>query len=340
MKILIVQLRRVGDILLTTPVIRYLASACPGAQIDFLCEPMGRPVLERHPLLRRLRLYDKNDPWGEIRRIRAERYDAVLDFMGNPRTRLLTLLSGARWRAGFRRGLRSVFYNIRAPGSPAPEYVPMGKMRLARAWLRRAGLPSPEPTALRPELHLAPEDEDFAADWAAQEGVGNGAFFVAAPAHRHPVRAWRSAGFRSAIDRLQKSRNWPGFLAWGPGEEKVAEETRAGVQPAIRLLPPTHLRQMAAIFRRARLVLTNDSGAMHLAVAVGTPTVTIYGPTRPADWNPSLAGVGPRDAVVTADGVPCLGCHLNACPVGHLCMEQVDANRVVEACEYVLKENR
>ena len=83
-------------------------------------------------------------------------------------------------------------------------------------------------------------------------------------------------------------------------------------------------------------MVTNDSGAMHLAVAAGAPTVTIYGPTRPIDWNPSLAGAGPRDRAITANGVSCLGCHLLTCPVGHICMTKLDEARVIAACETVL----
>lgn len=339
MKILIVQLRRVGDILLTTPVVNYLKTAIPDAQIDFLCEPMGRAVLETHPGLRRLLIYDKKRPLKEILQIRKQGYDVVLDFLNNPRTRLLTFLSGAQWRVGYENGLRSVFYNIRARGLPVPEYVPLRKIRMVRAWLTKAGLASPEPRSFRPELNLSKEDETFAASWAAQQGVEKEPFFVAVPAHRHPVRAWRADGFREICERLCRERGWRGFVAWGPGEEKIAAQVRSGIEDKVALLPPTNLRQMAAILKRGRLVVTNDSGAMHLSVAVGTRTVTIYGPTRPVDWNPSLAGDTGGDIAIAADGVDCLGCQLNECPVGHLCMERLDSKRVYEACERALKES-
>jgi ADP-heptose:LPS heptosyltransferase len=101
------------------------------------------------------------------------------------------------------------------------------------------------------------------------------------------------------------------------------------------------MRQMGAIFKNARLLVTNDSGAMHLAVAVDTPTVTIYGPTRPIDWNPSLTKEAPKnhDVALTAENVDCLGCHRDSCPVGHLCMTKLDEKTVMEAVNKILEVN-
>lgn len=335
MRILIIQLRRIGDILLTTPVISYLRQVIPEAEIDFLAEPMGTAVLETYPHLSKFLKYDRDRPLDQIRRIRGRGYTAVLDFMNNPRSTLLTALSGARWRVGFKTGHRALLYNVAPPVPVDPEYVPLRKLRMTQWFLRTAGLPAPQPQSIRPQLHLTPDDRVFADTWMAKEGLTRGQFAVLAPAHRHPIRAWRSDGFRSTALDLKKRGLRP-YLAWGPGEEGVMADVRRGHEGEIGLLPLTTLRQMAAIFEPAAVVVTNDSGAMHLAVSVGTPTVTVYGPTRPIDWNPSLAQVGSRDAALTAEGVPCLGCHLHDCPVGHICMTKLPAARVIEACEAVL----
>jgi len=335
MRILVLQLRRIGDILLTTPVLSYLKSAVPGAEVDFLAEPMGKTVLETHPKLDGLLIYDRAHPVRQISIVRRRRYDVVIDFMNNPRSSYLTALSGARWKVGFNTGARSALYNVAPPVPTEPEYVPMRKLRLARAWLQAAGLPAPEPESIRPELFLADADKAFAAEWIRKEGLASGSYAVLAPAHRHPIRAWRAEGFRAVALALKQKGIRP-FLAWGPGEEGVMQAVRAGHDTEIGLLPLTTLRQMAAIFAKARLVVTNDSGAMHLAVAAGSPTVTIYGPTRPVDWNPSMAGAGPRDRAINAQGVPCLGCHLLTCPVGHICMTELPEARVIAACESVI----
>jgi ADP-heptose:LPS heptosyltransferase len=338
MRILVIQLRRIGDILLTTPVLSYLKAAVPGATVDFLCDPMGKTILETNPNVDDLIIHDKKHRLREFRMIRARRYDAVLDFLNNPISTYITAFSGARWRVAYRTGPRAVLYNVTPAVPVEPEYVPLRKIRLARAWLNAAGLPSPSPSAdaSRPKLYLADADRNFARDWMSAERLNRGGYAVLAPAHRHGIRAWRPEGYRAVALDL-KRRGFQPYLAWGPGEEGVMAEVRRGHEDDIRLLPPTSLRQMAAIFELAAVVVTNDSGAMHLAVSVGTPTVTIYGPTRPVDWNPSLAGVGPSDRALSASGVSCLGCHLLKCPVGHICMKELSDETVIAACASLLR---
>jgi ADP-heptose:LPS heptosyltransferase len=95
--------------------------------------------------------------------------------------------------------------------------------------------------------------------------------------------------------------------------------------PGGRIIPDASLRQMAALLNQCKMVVTNDNGPMHLAVAAGTPTVTIYGPTDPASWNPG----GPRHRVLQAAGLRCLGCNLNHCPFGHECMTGITPGQVL-----------
>ncbi len=338
MKILVIQLRRVGDILLTTPVLSFLKKAIPNATIDFLSEAGGASVLETNPQLDNLLIYKKGKSWSEIKMVRSKQYDVVLDFMNNPRSALLTGLSGARWRVGFRHSVRSIFYNICLPVPADPEYVPQRKLRLVRYWLEKAQVPIPVGVSGRPQLYFSRDDEDFATSWFEQEKIRKGNFMVIAPVHRHPIRSWRWEGFRDVGLKLVQDKKLKVYLAWGPGEEELISQVRKGVEDKLGMLPPTSLRQMGAIFKKARLVLTNDSGAMHLAVATGTPTVTIYGPTRPIDWNPSLSQEGStQDIVLTASGVPCLGCHLLKCPIGHLCMKQLSEEEIFKACSQILK---
>jgi len=84
---------------------------------------------------------------------------------------------------------------------------------------------------------------------------------------------------------------------------------------------------MGALMARCQWMITNDNGPMHLATAVGTPTLTIYGPTEPLSWNPG----GPKNRVLTAEGLRCLACNLNQCPFAHECMSLVTPERVLQA---------
>lgn len=340
MNILVIQLRRIGDILLTTPAVAYLRQVLPGAQIDFLCEPAGLNVLESNKAIRQIHVYASESPLDAIRQVRYRRYDVVIDFMNNPRSRLLTGLSGAKWRVGFAGGPRGWLYNVRMSVLTEPEYVPKRKIRLIQHWLRGMGKAAPDPITVRPVLVVNDDEKKFADQWLKENGLSSRQFAVMAPAQRHETRQWRPQGFAEVGRRLATECLVPVFLGWGPGEENLMKEVQRLSNDSVKLLPPTTMRQMAAIFRHAKFLLTNCSGPMHTAVAVGTPTVTIYGPTRPVDWNPSLADAASKetDLVLTADGVPCLGCHLNRdCPSSHACMMKLDADKVFKICQYLIK---
>jgi ADP-heptose:LPS heptosyltransferase len=318
MNILLIQPRRIGDVLLTTPVLAYLRKVLPTAKLHFLLEKSVVPLLKNNPHLDHVVLYDPKKSWAEMRRIRAMKFDAVLDFMANPRTSYISFASGARWRASWSRYPRSLFYNVRPSEAPA-EYSPLKKIRLTDAFLARIGVTPKAPTQLRPQVFLSEDERQFARAWMADQGLRPKQFFLMAPAFRHRERSWSLEGYRTVALRLAERLGKKPFLFWGPNEESVMSEVRRGAEERILLLPPTSMREMAAIFEHASFLLTNDSGAMHTAVAVNTPTATFYGPTKPVDWNPSLAGHGPRD-------VP-------------LDMKTVTVDQVVQVCEKLSKEN-
>jgi len=338
MKILVVQLRRLGDILLTTPVLPYLKSIFPNAQVDFLTEPPGKQVLDTNPHITNLLIYNKKQPFKEIKRIRKKNYDFVFDFLNNPRSRLLTFFSGARYRVGRRLGYRSLFYNVRVSPPNNPCYVPLGKIKMIQGALSQLKINFGEPKTIRPQLYLTPDDENFAHRWEKKELGIKATFCILVPTHRHPIRRWKWEYFRELGLKISQEKKISVFLAYGPGEEDLINQIRHGVENEIKILPTTSLREMAAIFKKARVVVTNDNGPMHTAVAMETPTITIYGPTRPIDWNPSLTetpGVH-RDKALVAHEVACLGCHLSRCPVGHLCMSHLTVNDVFKVCETIL----
>jgi ADP-heptose:LPS heptosyltransferase len=331
MRILVVQLRRLGDILLSSPAVEFLKINFPDSQIDFLTEPSGAFMLKNNPNISETIVYDKAHPINEIVKIRQKKYDVIYDFMNNPRTSHLTFLSGAKDRVAFRSRGRGFFYNVSIPTPMKPEYVPLRKIRLVKSWMELNRIKISQEVSLRPKIYLDDDDHQFASQWMKHENLDNKSFVVLAPVHRHKIRQWRLDGFKNIAKEL--SLKIKVYLAWGPGEKSEVESIVSGTDGQVKLLPDTSMRQMAAVFSHAKFLLTNDSGAMHLSVAVGTPTVTIYGPTRPIDWNPSLTGENEfLDRFLTEPSVACLGCHLLRCDVGHLCMNRLSESNVLKVC--------
>ncbi len=319
------------------PAIKQLRSALPQAQIDFLVEPISAPIVEKNPHLNNVLVYDKKNHFSEIRKIRARGYDAVLDFMSNPRTTAIAFFSGAEHRAAFKVGPRAWLYNLRVKGLNIAEYVPKRRVRLIQEFLEKINVKHPWPASFTPELHLSEDDKRFAADWLKKEGNSERSFAIIAPVHKHAICRWRPEGFKAVADYLSQ-KGLRVYAMWGPGEEELLKQLTAGYKNTIGYLPPNDLRKIAAVMQKAKLFVANNSGSMHLAVSVGTPTVTIYGPTRAVDWNPTSADPQERKRHVPmmAENVACLGCRLKTCPVGHLCMKELTEHSVLLACDEVL----
>lgn len=326
MRILVVQPRRIGDVIVTTPVIDALRERFPDARVEFLVEPGMAPVLEGYPGLDEALVFEKGRFFHWLREIRRRRYDWVLDFMNNPRTAQLTLASRAPVRAGFETPFWGFVYTHRAPRPPAPVYAVQNKFNL----LRRLGLTPPDRVA--PRLPLREADFVPASAWWAERGLdGFSERCAVLPMHRKPIRQWPMEKFAGVIDRLRKPAGRAIVLFGGPDERPALERLAASFPDRVFVAPAGGLRQAAALLHRCHAAVTNDSGLMHLAVAVGVPTVTVYGPTWPASWNP-----GPPHRFVQAEGLACVGCNRDRCPFGHECMAWVGVDRVADAAEALL----
>jgi len=347
MKILVIQLRRIGDILLTTPALTYLRSALPEATIHYFCENMGKELIETHSALNAVIATDKSNLLKDIRRVRAEHYDVVIDFMNNPRSRYLTAFSGAALRVGFQKRWRPFFYNLSVPIPKLPEYVPERKIYLVQNFLSKISAKEPLIETSLPSLALSAVDEAFAADWIIKENLRDQPYMILVPIHRHflksayssSTRQWRQEGFQNVGLHFIRNKGMKVYLSCGPGEEELLNEVRLGHEREFSILPRTTLRKTAAIFKKSKLIITNDGGSMHLAVSVGTPTVTIYGPSRPIDFNPSLSKWNKPPILhlaVNASHLPCLGCRLKKCPIGLKCMNELTDGTVIEAAEKLL----
>ena len=320
-RILIIQLKRAGDVIVTTPVLASLRAVLPESKIDFLVDQPFAPLLENNPHIDKVQVYDRQALRSTWRRLRDASYDWILDFQSSPRSVLAGLYSGARLRYGYGVPFWGRFFYRAIPRPGGGVSATEGKMSLVRALLPQV------PLAGERRIYLMEKEREWA---VTQMGsAGKGAIGLV-PTHRRASRRWPASYFAELSRRLISSGH-PVWFFWGPGEKDYVEAIGRQV-PETRMIPETSLREMAALLNQCKIVVTNDNGPMHLASAVGAPTVTIYGPTDPACWNPG----GPRHRVLQAAHLSCLGCNLNDCPFGHECMEGVTPDRVVSEVEDML----
>jgi heptosyltransferase-3 len=330
-KILLVKLRAVGDVLLSTIVIKNVRAAFPAARIDFLTEPPALDIVRGNPDIDGAIVYDLKvkSPLAYLMDVRASSYDLVIDLFGNPRTALLTRLSAARHRVGFNFRGRSYAYNIVVP--PRGDRVHNTQFNLDA--IEMLGIP-----IIDRSLHLpmTAADEEYVdrflprSEYAGTMLVGlntGGGWYT---------KRWSLERFAELAHRLVASYGARIVLPWGPGQKEEVEKVQSLAGRAVLIPPPTNLRQLGALLKRCTFVVSNDSGPMHIAAAVGTPVLGIYGPT-----NPDLQGpYGENHIIVREEGLDCLACNLTTCPIGHPCMVNLTVESVMHGVERLITRNR
>jgi ADP-heptose:LPS heptosyltransferase len=282
-RILLIQLRAIGDVILTTPAIRVLKRHYPTSEIDFLANPVPAEVLQHNPHLNSIIVYPHkaSSLFGLMQqslRLRRRKYDVVIDFLGTSATAAMTLLSGAPLRIGYRLRFRRMAYTHHELDYRGDIYNALTKFSL----LRSLGISEEE---WQPEIFVPDETHRWARDLFAELKLADHSVVALAPQAKRPPRQWPGERFAQVGNWLQ-SRGHRVLLLWGPGEREYVESVARLMDPAPILSPKTTLLQSAAILKRCRLLVCNCGGAKHIAVAAGTPTFTIHGPTDPRVWTP------------------------------------------------------
>jgi heptosyltransferase-2 len=330
--ILIVPYMWIGDFVRCHTVVRLLGARFPNSPIDVLTTAMVAPLLDYMPGVRKGIVWDlprKRLAWSQHRalaaRLRAETYGRVLVMPRTWKSALAPFLAGIPERTGFAGESRFVLLND----------IRWGERALPRMVDRCAALAVPKGAAL-PRDYPLPQLEVPAAElatWRQRLGLGTaGPVAAFAPGAVGPSKRWPASCYAEAAKRLVGE----GFSVWvvgGPGETTLAAEIGAG-SDRIHDLTGADLRNAIMALAAADVAVSNDSGLLHVAAALGTPSIGIFGPTSPWHWAP----LNPLAAVIeTTTSVTCRPCHKPTCRYGHhRCMREIPAERVVAAARAAL----
>ncbi len=332
-RILIIQPRGIGDIILTTVAIGNLMAEFPGAEIDYLIqEPLNRAFLKQ-PKIHEVLTYSLKQPLSGVKlvgEVRKRRYDLVIDYFSNPRTAIITFLSGARYRAGRPHLGRKYAYNLPVRTvAGGPVHQADRNLDLLRA----IGIRHDRTDLL---FGVGKDDEAFAEKfWTGTFGADE---FVAGvlPCGSWPSKKCDPDKFAEIADAIAKKFGARILLIWGPEEKEEVRRIQNLMKTIPVIAPSTSVCEMAALVGRCRLVIANDSGPMHIAVAVGTPVLALHGPTNPLRQGP----FGPRHEGLRLESLPCIGCHLKVCPVHHECFRDLPAGMVLAAVSRIIEKNQ
>ena len=335
-RILLIRLSSLGDILLLTPLVNLLRRACPNAEIDVLTKAEFRDLLRSHPAITRLLTFDSEQPLRDtLSGLRAETYDLALDLHCTPRSQLLLRILRARRKLTYnKRVLRRALlvrlgWNTLRNLTPVPE--------LYAAPFRRLGLKgSLGPPTMYLDSGSAKEAEDYIAHYLPE--ALSRPLLAVAPGARWPTKRWPVERFAAVAQELAREEGAAVVVLGGPDEAQLASALCDGLDvPAINGAGTLTLMHSAALMSRCRLLISNDSGLMHMAAALQVPVVAIFGPTvQEFGFYPFQAR-----AEVLSEPLPCRPCSTKGsmrCPkVHHACMQDISSARVLAAARSMWK---
>ena len=343
MNILIVKLSAIGDVIHTLPSLGALRRRYPEADITWVVEEAAADLIQGHPDLDRVIVSRRKRwigdlsncrggrAWREMRQflqeLRGRRYDLVIDFHGLFKSAAIVWLSGGRRKLGYdsMQELSGLFYSEKIPED-------LGRHAVDRYldFIRYLGA---EPGAPEFFIPVDAANRALARDLLQAAGIaGKGAFVAVSPQALWETKLWANDRFARLCDRIVLELNRP-VVFTGSDAEAVARIRALMTAPSVSLAGRTTLRDLACVYRDAALLITTDSGPMHLAAAVRTPVVALFGPTDPGRTGPYGEG-----HVVLRRDMTCSPCFAKTCETRR-CMLEITVDEVYEAVRGKLAEN-
>ncbi len=330
--ILIVPYMWIGDFVRGHTVVRVLNKRWPNRPVDLLTTSLCAPLVDYMPGVRdkivwdlpRSRLAPAKE-WGLAAQLRANGYGTALVMPRTWKAAIAPALAGIPERVGFFGEARFGLINR----------MRWGERTLTRFIDKNAVLALPD-GAPRPKEWPVPQlrvPADETARWRQMNGLGSSPAVALAPGSVGASKRWTYYGEAA---RLLAERGLDVWVVGGPGEKALAQEVVAAGGARVRDLTGTDLRNGILAMAAASVAISNDSGLMHVAAAIGTPTMGIFGPTSPYLWAP-LNGLAAT--VLTKTQLSCQPCQRTVCTMNdHRCMRDVPAADVVEILQRVLRE--
>jgi heptosyltransferase I len=294
---LVVRLTALGDILHTLPAVAALRAAHKNARIDWVVERKWAPVLEGSPAISEVIPFDRASVFGAltcVRQLRQKNYTCAIDFQGLYKSSVLAMLSAAPRRIGFERGWAredgaSLLYTERV--APTGRHVAELNYSLAE----KAGATRPA----RPEYPLRVPAGGAASVRARLADRGIGDYIVVGPGGSWRAKCWPAERYGVFCREFEKRHGLRAVVIHGPGEQPLAEEVSRAAHPAAPIVMATTIEELMGVLAHARCAVAADSGPLHLAAALGTRVVGLYGPTDPARNGPFVPG-----AVIVSEARP------------------------------------
>lgn len=280
--ILVIQLRQLGDILLTTPCLKAIKEHLPESELFFLSHKMGYLIAKNHPYIDHHLVYDEKMTLKEhlalIKTLRSREFDLVFDFMNNPRSAFFCFFTKSKKKLSFHSS-RNVFYHEALKKPEKPIYIVKEKALL----LNEVGIPCLD---FQPILPISISDKKLADNFFESFSSQKKRIFIS-PTHRRPLRKWPAAFYSQLADWLWNEWKVDIFWGFGPGEKNDVLAIQKMCKAPSFLIPDSSFREMSYFIQKCDFFIGNSNGPSHIAVAVGTPSLQLHGHTFPDAWCPN-----------------------------------------------------
>jgi lipopolysaccharide heptosyltransferase I len=338
-KILVIKLSALGDVIHTLPVPRTLRKEYPDAYIAWMIEERYQELLYNNPdideiITIRTKVWRKN--WSKktfneilqtIKNLRQKKFEIVFDLHGLIKSSVIVMLSGAKTKIGFHKNnckekISSIFTNKKGPYMAGGIHVVDMYLTLVQSALgvktdvKQFPICIPEAQEQKIEGFFQNHPELTANPII---GINPGAGFES--------KLWKMEKFAKLSDRITNEMSYSILLLWGPGEEQKAKQIAKSMKEKCWIAPATSIQESIALYKHLKLLVSCDSGPLHLCSALGVPTISLFGPTDPV--RNGAYGLY-HEAVYKM--LPCSFCWKKKCPLGtDECMQKITVDDVFEA---------
>jgi heptosyltransferase-2 len=333
-RILVRSTNWIGDAVMTTPALGAIRETFHSAEISIVANPLVGELFAHHPYCDRVIVFDKQKSHSGIRgmlsfcrQLRGDRFDIAILLQNAFEAALMAFLSGIRVRAGYRTDGRDLLLTHGVPIGEEEKklhhtdyYLKMLEYLDVRGGDRH--------------LKLSCTDGEIA---EARKVLGDDEWLAINPGATYgSAKRWYPDRFAAVADSLAREYSVRALIIGGPGERDVSEDIEASMEStALNLCGRTTVREMMAVLSQCRLMVTNDSGPMHVAAAFGVPIVAVFGPTDHTTTSPFS-----NNNYLIREEADCAPCLLRHCPTDHRCMEAINTDDVLTAARSLMEADR
>jgi heptosyltransferase-2 len=327
---------------MATPAIKAIRRRFSRSHVVLLVKPYGKKVIEHFPYCDEILEYDNRDKDGGMRgilswamRLRRKNFDVAVIFPNSFSSALVAFLAGIKRRVGYRREGRG--WMLTDPIKPVREGPTIIPIPMVEYYLRITDWLECPRLTLTPELFVSAAARQKAEDILKRCGVhGKRMNIVMIPGAAYgSSKCWKPEYFAQVADHLIEGYGCDLVIVPGPEEIQIARDIEARMvkRPIVLADPIVSLDILMAIIQSSSLVITNDTGPRHFAVAFDKPVVVIMGPTDPRYTNLNI-----EKTIVLREDLDCSPCHLKVCPRDHRCMTAITPEKVIQASERLFNQ--